>query len=344
MKKIVKRNGKENLVMENCSFRRKTICTFDLKDENGIYYEDVVLDWKQAAADRALTCVDCGAPVYLAAGPIKEPYFAHYDLEDCDYGNGHETEELKKGKRLLYRLLKRSFPDSNIRARFRMENGMYSTLYCCLEEGQRFAVDYRLQNNSLEKFRLRDTFYQENQIAPIYVMGKRQEKDTKQIDWYQNLLQNSMGYLAFLDTKKESLTLKKSYGYRMGRERKFLYCIQTYPIQELILGRTGQMICDFSDRCQKVELQIKEEKLRYQKMQDKLQELKDEKVRLESKEQERMETYHRTKELELQKDRRKVPIDALGLNPALLEKCRRMIEEGDAHLVSKKYYDAIMGE
>ena len=73
--------------MENCYYKGKTICTFDLKEENGLYYEELVIQWKEAAASRQLTCVECGAPVYLAAGPIKEPYFAHYDLEECDYGN-----------------------------------------------------------------------------------------------------------------------------------------------------------------------------------------------------------------------------------------------------------------
>ena len=32
------------------------------------------------------------------------------------------------------------------------------------------------------------------------------------------------------------------------------------------------------------------------------------------------------------------------LNPKLLDKCKQMIAEGNAHLVSKKYYDAIMNE
>lgn len=103
----------------------KTICTLELKDENGLYYEELVFEWKQAAAERRLTCLECGAFVYLAAGPIKEPYFAHYDVETCDYSNGKESEELKKGKRLLYQMCRRSFPDSDIHARYRLENGMY---------------------------------------------------------------------------------------------------------------------------------------------------------------------------------------------------------------------------
>lgn len=322
--------------MENCLYHGKAICTYDLKDENGIYYENMVLDWKQAAADRKLTCVECGAHVYLAAGPIKEPYFAHYDLENCDYGNGHESEELKKGKRLLYQLLKRSFPEGDIRARLRMENGMYSTLFCQKVRGAALAIDYRLLNNSLEKYRLRDSFYQENHIKPVYVMGIRQEKDTGQIDWYQSLLQSSMGYLAFLDTDKECITLKKSFGYRLGKVRKFQYCVKSYPISELMLHIDGKMICDFDDLCSDTEKRIMEEKTSYEKQQEQLRIFMEENLRHQEKEAIRLEAYRVRKEQE-EKPRS-------GLNPEILERCRKMMEEGNAHLVSKKYYDAIMSE
>lgn len=368
--------------MENCLFRGKTICTYDLKDVNGYYYEDLVLEWKQAAADRLLTCTECGAPVYLAAGPIKEPYFAHYDLEDCDYGSGHETEELKKGKRLLYQLLRRSYPEADIQARFRMKNGLYSTLYCIMDHGRSFAVDYRLQNNSLEKFRERDNFYQVNKIKPIYVLGMRQEKNTKQIDWYQSLLQSSMGYLIFLDAEHERVTLKKSFSYRLGNARKFAYCIQTYPIKELKLDEEAMMVCDFSKECSRIEKQIQEEKLQHQRRQEQIKALREEQLRLEEKHQLQQEAYRRIKMLEerdlkerVSEDREKIDATSIekdsefkesfmkhndevvlemslqnskiseipGLNPIILEKCRQMIAEGNAHLVSKKYYDAIMG-
>lgn len=319
--------------MENCLYRGKTICTFDLKDNKGYYYEDLVIEWKQAASERLLTCTECGANVYLAAGPLKEPYFAHYDLKECDYGNGHETEELKKGKRLLYQLLRRSFPMADIQARFRMDNGLYSTLYCILDDGRSFAVDYRLQNNSLEKFRERDTFYQANMIKPIYVLGKRLDKNTKQIDWYQSLLQNSMGYLFFLDTEQEKVTLKKRFSYRIGSERKFNYCIQSYSIKELKLDEDAGMICEFTKECSYIDKLIQEEKQQYQKRQIQLKALREEQLRLEEKHLQQQEAYRKAKEQELQ-----------SLNPVILEKCRKMIAEGNAHLVSKKYYDAIMGE
>lgn len=336
--------------MENSIYRGKMICTYDLKDEHGIYYEDMLLEWKEAAAERVLRCVDCGAPLYLAAGPIKEPYFAHYDIEDCEYGSGQESEELKKGKRLLYQLLKRSFPDSDMWARYRLENGMYSTLFCNAGE-QPIAIDYRLANNSLQNFRNKDDCYQALGIKVIYILGKRQEKDTKQLDWYQNLIQNTMGYLAFLDSKKELLILKRSFGYRLGKERHFKSCIRAYPIQELSLDTSGKILCDFDALCLTTEQLIEEEKDRYERTRDRLQELRKEKARLELEEQLRMEAYRRLQENSLNGSSKPSitlakltdeEILALGLNSTLYHKCVAMIERGDGHLVSKKYYDLII--
>lgn len=347
--------------MENCLYQGKAICTFDLKDENGFYYEDLVIQLKEAAARRSLTCTDCGAHVYLAAGPIKEPYFAHYDVEDCEYGNGHESEELKKGKRLLYQLVKASFPKAQVFARYRMKNGMYSTVYCNLPEGREIAIDYRLLNNSLDNFRQRNSFYQENNIIPIYIMGIKQKKDTKQIDWYQNLIQTAMGYLIFLDTHKDTLILMKSFSYRLGKDRKFLYCIKTYHWKEIYLNPEGLISCDFWDSCKEIELQIIKEKEFYEKRKEEQNRLKEIYFNMREAENDRMESYRKS-EQERNSRNEANPSDVLlqedtihienhlseqelnlGLNTMILEKCRKMIEEGNAHLVSKKYYNAIMG-
>ncbi|MDF2543727.1 MAG: Competence protein-like protein [Herbinix sp.] len=317
--------------MENCLLGGKLICTFDLKDRNGYYYEDLVLEWKQAAAQRHLRCVDCNQPVYLAAGPIKEPYFAHYDTLECDYGNGHESEELKKGKRLLYQLLKQSFPEREVQARYRMENGMYSTLFCKLNQEKSIAVDYRLRCNSLEKFQMRDSYYMENHTIPLYFLGIKQMKESEQLAWYQNLMQNTMGYCAFLNSEKESMVLKKSIGYRLGQDRRYKSCQKEYLLQELILNNDGTFLGDFQNECMKLEEEIKEEKERYLKEQQNLAKIKEQVLRAKQKEEERQSQYHRNK-----------VIENAGLDPMLFEKCIKMVDEGNGHLVSKKYYDVIM--
>ncbi len=346
--------------MENCNYQGKILCTYELKDASGYYYEDKVIEWKEAAAKRQLTCVECNAPVYLAAGPVKEPYFAHYDIEDCDYSSGTESEELKKGKRLLYHLLGRSFPGSDILARYRLENGMYATLLCTDQE-HRIAVDYRLQNTSLEKYRERATYYQSKGIPVIYILGKRLDKQTKQPDWYQTLIQKSMGYLAFLDVDKEALILKKSISYRLGKERKFQSTLKTYPVRVIEIDWNGMPKGSFAKECDKLSQSIEREKEGYQKAQNQLRSFQLERLRLEESEQERMEAYRSRMEQkekdvynsepepkkaeDRNNDQYDIPSDeelvAMGLNPSLYKKCLTMIKEGNSELVSAKYLEAI---
>ncbi len=348
--------------MENCYYQGKILCTYELKDSSGYYYEDKVLEWKEAAALRQLTCVECHAPVYLAAGPVKEPYFAHYDIEACEYDSGSESEELKKGKRLLYQLLKRSFPDSNIQAHYRLENGMYGTLFSTDGE-HRIAVDYRLQNTSLEKFRERDNYYQAKQIPVLYILGKRRIAKTDQPDWYQTLVQKSMGYLAFLDAQKETLTLKRSISYRFGKERRFKILEKTYPIGEVTVDWTTSPVGSFTEECERLLRELEQEKLSYQKAHDRLKALKEEKRQLEEAELERMEAYRRSRKQEEQgltnveqlddvssgellhfkrpDDLSEEELLAMGLNPSLYRKCLAMVREGNSDLVSAKYLEVI---
>jgi hypothetical protein len=176
-----------------------------------------------------------------------------------------------------------------------------------------------------------------------------------------------MGKLAFLDIEKEQLILKRSFGYRLGKERHFKYCIKAYPIRELVMDNTGRMLCDFDFLCVTLEQRIEEEKSKYNREQENLRKLRDEKLRHEHEEQMRMDAYRRQQERsfmgrsnEIEQDEPQVPepegrssmelikhkdeeILALGLNITLYRKCVTMIEQGDGHLVAKKYYDLITG-
>jgi hypothetical protein len=302
--------------MENCIYNGKEICTFDLKDKSGYYINDLVLEWKIAADEKKLICSDCGQKVYLAAGPIMEPYFAHYDKESCDYGNQRESEESKKGKRLLYDLLRNSFPQAEIRARFRMKNGMYSTCYVANPGGLDIAIDYRLQHTGIDNFTERDLYYNENQIIPLYILGINKNIDTNQISWYGDLIQKSIGLCIYLDTKSETILLKKRFDYRIGAERKIKYCKKVYPIQELTIKTDGSFLCDFYEECHKIEQGIQQSKNDYD------QRLKEK--RNQKKELENWLIANRTE-----------------IRPDILQKAMECLQRGEGYLVSKKYLDYI---
>lgn len=239
--------------MESCIHKGEEICAFELKDSSGIYHVERVEELKLAAAKGELICQECGARVYLAAGLIKEPYFAHYDLSVCEYSANRESEEALKGKRLLYHLLRTSFPEEELYTRYKLKNGLYCSFYIPFREGKPMAVEYRLYNTGIDEFYIRDQYYREEGITPVYILGYRVDKNDKQLSWYQNLIQKSMGYCAFLDSLQEKLYLKKSFYNRFERKGKVVLLRKEYPVKELIVDRQGNFSAAFMEECREFE-------------------------------------------------------------------------------------------
>ncbi|WMJ89078.1 competence protein CoiA family protein [Anaerocolumna sp. MB42-C2] len=295
--------------MENCFYNGKEICTYDLKDKYHYYISELVEEWKLAANNGKLICSECGSSVYLAAGPIVEPYFAHYDKQSCPYGNLTESEELKKGKRLLYSLLRKSFPENEIHARYKMKNGIYSTCYVTNSDGNDIAIDYHLQHSSIGKFQERDQYYKSSQITPIYVLGINKSSYDNQISWYENLIQKSIGLCVFLDSWNEKILLKKSFDYKLGGLRKIVFCHRIYSIDDIMIDNRGAFISDFSDECNKIELSIKKEKELYEQM-----------------------MLDKNKNISKMND----------IRPDILNTALECLKRGEGQLVSKRYMDYII--
>lgn len=307
--------------MESCTYNRNDICAYDLKDNSGYYDYDLVEEWKIAASKGKLLCADCGERVYLAAGAIKEPYFSHYDKLSCPYGNQIESEEIKKGKRLLYSLLKRSFPDKDIKVRYKLLNGMYSTYYISNSEGQAIAIDYRLQSGSIDNFNKRNDFYKNNKIIPIYISGIRKNNGSNQLSWYDNLLQKSAGLCIYLDAINEMAVMKKSFDYRLGNQRKVISVEKEYTLESLLIKEDGAFCCDFQDHCSRTEQYIQECKNTYWET-------------IQSK-----KVY---KKLNTNMSIDNKAIEKAGLRPDILNNAIKYLERGEGQLVSRKYLDYII--
>ncbi len=295
--------------MENCIYNGKEICTYDLKDKNHYYISELVEEWKLAASKGKLFCSECGQRVYLAAGPILEPYFAHYDKLSCPYGNLTELEELKKGKRLLYSLLRKSFPKGEVHARYKMKNVMYSTCYVSNPGESDIAVDYHLQHSSIGKFQERDKYYKSSRILPVYVLGINKSGKKNQISWYENLIQKSIGLCVFLDVWKEEILLKRSFDYKVGSLRKVRFYQKLYSMEDISIDSQGGFDCDFWEECNKIEMSIEEEKDRYE---------------------------------QVLQARNAIDMEMNGIRPDILYNAVECLKRGEGYLVSKKYMDYII--
>lgn len=341
--------------MENCLLHGKEICAYDLKDGSGFYDNELVVAWKELAHNKQLVCLECGNKVRLAAGQIMEPYFAHYDKKECTYGNLVESEESRKAKRLLYSLAKHSFPEFEVSARYKLTNGLYATIYIKNQAGADIAIEFRRQNLTVEQFRIREQFYQQQGIKVIYVLAIELDRDGKQLSWYQDLVHKSMDYAVFINVFKETLLFKKSFEYVLDGKRKIKLLSMEYPIKELSLDIQGKFICDFERQCDDTkrkldeliaseERRIKEarerEAKRYQRFRDEML--------LKEKEARRYQRYQEEillKEKDERLDHMHSKVDEL-VNKKILPDWARddilktaitYMHSGEGHLVSSKY-------
>lgn len=341
--------------MEVCFYQGTELCTYDLKDEQGIYYQEIVMEWKRRAAEKKLFCVDCGSPVYLAAGLKKEPYFAHYDIVACLYGKSVESQEHVRGKRLLYQMVKRSFPTKEISIRHRLPNGLYTTCFVKNETGIDLALDYRLQPLPIKELDLRVQYYDEQQILPVFVLGERQDKKQGQLSWYQTYLQNLSQCCAFLDTEEEMLCLKQNVTHVSQGVRKSMVFERKYSIHEMMLSEDGTYDCDFYSACETLrkELKEKEEQEKQiaweQKEREKRyyeEQVQQEKLKYGLQEEKKLEFEQKLKEYQawckkdsLSKiDFQSIPLPE-GIRRDLLVHCVELMGKQEEELISRRYLE-----
>ncbi|BBF43736.1 hypothetical protein lbkm_2424 [Lachnospiraceae bacterium KM106-2] len=64
-------------------YHSRSICVFDLLDQNGQYVEEVRSEYRKASQANELVCPECQGTLELCAGVIVAPYFRHKSINDC---------------------------------------------------------------------------------------------------------------------------------------------------------------------------------------------------------------------------------------------------------------------
>ncbi len=329
--------------MENCKYDGVEVCSYDLKDEWGIYQQNKVVALKRAATNGYLRCTDCEERVYLAAGLIREPYFAHYDAKNCPYGKSLESEESRIGKRLIYHLLKNSFPDGDIHVRHRLDEGFYTSFFVITEENSKLAIDYRLTQLPIKQFDERKQYYLSHEIMPVFFLGVRQDKNCEQLNWYQQCVQDLFGYCIFFDALAGKVIFKRNFDYQVDQFRRNQVFQESYPIQELKLTSTGVFNCDFLENCR-----FKEESIKH-KLQEQANQYKEEQLRQEIYYQQQIAKNQVEEKARLTENLIKIiqRVDFYetelksGIRRDILLNCIDLIVQGNIDLVSEKYINYI---
>lgn len=240
--------------MDTCLYNNQEIFSWKLVDEDNQYDKELLGNWRRASERKELFCIECSEHVFLKAGVINEPHFAHYVGSACTH-NTCESQESLRGKRLLIKMAERSFPESIIETKYRMPDGNYSTLFIRTETG--ISVDfhfYELQNINYDE---RSKYYIENNIPFLHVFSGCFNNKARFVGIaHKHTIQHLQGFCVFLNMYKENNTISiefemsekhpvnKNYEkyilddhistYRFNNEGKLFYEPLNSTIQELI--------------------------------------------------------------------------------------------------------------
>jgi len=119
-------------------------------------------------------CPCCEGRVFLKAGKIKLPHFAHAPHQICDAVSEGETEEHLLGKKQLYEWL--------VKQHYEVELEKYFTTFkqradlYVMVNGKEYAIEFQCSVISLEQIKKRTKMYVKHHITPIWILSERHVK------------------------------------------------------------------------------------------------------------------------------------------------------------------------
>lgn len=184
------------------------------KDQNDCYVSLLTLSDSglQRYRKKVLFCPCCSGRVFLKAGKIKMPHFAHAPHTVCHAASEGETEEHLLGKKLLYEWLGRQgyqpelekyFPQIRQRADIFVQH-----------DDKDYAIEYQCAVISPEEIKKRTKSYMYHGITPIWILSNRHVKWKKRntfmlsgLQWTASFGTDLLPKLIAFSPEKSKLTI-----------------------------------------------------------------------------------------------------------------------------------------
>lgn len=126
-------------------------------------------------------CPCCQGRVYVKAGRIKIPHFAHASYETCDFATEGESQEHLQGKKQLYEWLIEQGLDVEIEKyfpQFKQRADLYFE-----SRGKKYAIEFQCSIITLEDIKRRTQMYFHHHITPIWILNSRLLKSKYQNEY-----------------------------------------------------------------------------------------------------------------------------------------------------------------
>ena len=227
------------VINENAIYQKALWCSYELKDSNGNYKEELRLHMRMESQKNQFTCPDCGEPLILCAGPVMEPFFKHYDGSKCIT----QTEAGKKrnliAMRMLYHLVRESFPGARIEFHQKVED-IYTDILVSLSDTL-LAVNYLGHEIKLEKWQQQHDIYIKHNIKDIWFLNIRKYPNEVGTT-FEYLLKKASPIIKYIDCEKGQLILKESCELF---DHSLRLLTKDYFLSEVRMTKTGELICGY---------------------------------------------------------------------------------------------------
>lgn len=232
----------------------KRVCSLDTKNTYGNYEYEILETLKKASQNHELYCEECGEEVFLRAGEIKIPHFAHKSLSKNCYFNDKrfkESEEHKKGKLALYTFLKQKFNNCLVEVDYHLSNNRRTNVY--VETPTiKLAFEYLRNDMNLNLWEEKHKDYKKIGVKDYWILSAKDfRKNYKSnIKFFKKFIEKNDNdkVIKLLDTDTNTISFLKYLEFR-DEDDKLVdskpfsrsYVLGTLNIDE----HTGQFVTNF---------------------------------------------------------------------------------------------------
>lgn len=210
-----------------------------LKDRNGNYIQELRLKMRTESQNRKFICPECGEPLILNAGNIRQPYFSHYTGSECVLTNKEQGERNRRMRDAMLYFASLSFPDATILQYEPLRGSMRSQIMVYTQDNeQKVKIALNYVSDFVKHTQLEDKMncMKEMGIQPIWFTPCR-PSGQERLTTAEYQISTQQPLLLSIDCAKSLIYIKKcdDKGIRVIREK-------AYPISEVRLNKQGQIV------------------------------------------------------------------------------------------------------
>lgn len=217
------------------------VCTFSLLDENNQYIEEVRSELRMASQEGKLFCPDCKNRLVLCAGPVRMPYFRHFDIGACNYSMQMRTEAGKR-KYLCRKLLYQLVQQSNYSFIEIDEKGLTPIIFSCADKKVGYVyLDGKTRNYKI----LRDEVFQYHEKGIelyFFLSAKYMTNGSNLTSDEAEIARLNHQIIFYIDEKDNTVYMRKAYkNSKNVRE----YYTQKYEWKKLQINESGELTQEY---------------------------------------------------------------------------------------------------